>query len=1325
MVPFAPAERKDTAVESLKIPPHSTDAEQAVLGGLMLENTAWDQVTERVSTDDFYHGAHRTIFSAIHELAERDSPFDVVTLKEWLDSHKLLDSVGGMPYLAVLARDTPSAANVRAYADIVRERAVLRRLIQVGSEIANSAYNPEGRESRELIDQAEQRVFAIANTGARHVAGFVGINELLTKAVDRIDTLFQLDNPVTGMPTGWTDFDEMTAGLQRGDLVIVAGRPSMGKCLAHDAELVLDDGSLVTMAEMYRRQSGKIGTLTAAMKIETAEPCHYLDDGEKPVFEVRTALGRRVETTLTHPFRTLNGWKPLAELDQGELIAVPRRLPFFGDRSMRDCEIKLLAYLIGDGGLTGTTPKFTSTSRAVQADFATAVAEFGGLALRPIRSPNRAPSFAVTTDHAGTPSGREVFAARLNEAIGISGRSARVIAADAGVAPSSLSYWRQGVSMPDAVRLARLCEVLRVDPQALSGENPDSARRNRPNPLTLWLREMRVYGKGAGQKQVPAAVFRLKPDLLALFLNRLFATDGWASVYASGQSQIGYASVSETLAQQVQHLLLRFGILARLRQRWIRYRDARRPSWQLEITHAESILEFVEKIGIFGKELQLEKVRLAVESSESLESDELLALTQSDVYWDRIDSITALGRKQVYDLTIPETHNFVANDICVHNTTFAMNIAEYVAIQVREPVAVFSMEMPGEQLAMRMMSSLGRIDQHRIRTGKLEDDDWPRLTSAITMLNEARLFIDDSSDISPSELRTRARRLAREHGQLGLVIVDYIQLMRVAGFNENRTQEVAEISRSLKALAKELSVPVVALSQLNRSLEQRADKRPVMSDLRECVTGDTLVQLTDGRRIPIRELVDRQPEVWAMSEDHRLVAAQSDKVWSVGERPVFRISLASGHTLRVTARHRLYSGRGWVHAEDLNRGDRLALARRIPEPNHSIEWSDHAVILLGHLVGDGSYLSGQPMRYTTASEENSAAVADAARAFDSTVNRHPGRGNWHQLVISGNGNRWHPQGVGKWLKEIGIHGQRSHEKRLPTEVFRLGNRQVALLLRHLWATDGCIALRNPEKPSRGAPRVYFSTCSPGLATDVAALLLRFGIVARLRKVVSSNARPVYTVDVSGTEQQRLFLKHIGAFGPRFAPAERLAAYLLSINSNPNIDTMPRELFEHVRSEMALQGISHRRMAAMRGTAYGGSSHFSFAPSRKVLLEYANLLDDDYLRSYCSEHLFWDQVVTIAPDGVEEVFDLTVPGPASWIANGVISHNSGAIEQDADLICFIYRDEVYHPDSPHKGIAEVIIGKQRNGPIGAVKLTFLGQFTSFQNFAPESYGDSYS
>ena len=396
MQPVTPfPSRKDAAAEALRVPPHSLEAEQAVLGGLMLDNSTWDQIADRLDESDFYRGDHRLIFRAIRRLSETGKPFDLLTLAEWLEDNNQLQDAGGFAYLGVLVRDTLSAANVRAYGDIIRERAIRRDLIRIATEVADSAYDPKGRDCKQLLDDAEKSVFAIAEQGMRAQQGFSNMKELLARTVERIDILFHHDNPITGIPTGWPDFDDRTAGLQRGDLIVIAGRPSMGK------------------------------------------------------------------------------------------------------------------------------------------------------------------------------------------------------------------------------------------------------------------------------------------------------------------------------------------------------------------------------------------------------------------------------------------------------TAFAMNIAEFAAIQGRVPVAVFSMEMPGESLIMRLISSLGRIDQHKVRTGRLEDEDWPRITSAVTMLSNSRLFIDDSSNLSPNELRARARRLHRQEGQLGLIVVDYLQLMQVPGTNENRATEVSEISRALKSLAKELSVPVLALSQLNRTLEQRGDKRPIMSDLRE------------------------------------------------------------------------------------------------------------------------------------------------------------------------------------------------------------------------------------------------------------------------------------------------------------------------------------------------------------------------------------------------------------------------------------------------------------------------------------------------------------
>ena len=394
MQDLAQSAMPDIDTEALKLPPHSIEAEQAVLGGLMIDAEAWERVGDVINEDDFYRHDHKLIFQAISRLFEAGVPCDAVTISEDLVKFNELEKVGGLVYIGALAKNTPTAANIKAYAEIVRERAILRQLISVSTEIGNSAFNPEGRDSAELLDQAERLVFQIAEKGAKHRKGYVGVKDLLVKAVDRIDMLFQQDSHITGVPTGFNDFDEQTAGLQPSDLIIVAGRPSMGK------------------------------------------------------------------------------------------------------------------------------------------------------------------------------------------------------------------------------------------------------------------------------------------------------------------------------------------------------------------------------------------------------------------------------------------------------TTFAMNIAENAIIKQQVPTLVFSMEMPGEQLVMRMMSSLGHIDQHKIRTGKLNNDDWPRITSTVGMLSEAPLFIDDTPALTPSDLRTRARRLTREHG-LGLIVIDYLQLMQSSKNGENRATEISEISRSLKALAKELNVPVVALSQLNRSLEQRPNKRPIMSDLRE------------------------------------------------------------------------------------------------------------------------------------------------------------------------------------------------------------------------------------------------------------------------------------------------------------------------------------------------------------------------------------------------------------------------------------------------------------------------------------------------------------
>ncbi len=690
--------------------------------------------------------------------------------------------------------------------------------------------------------------------------------------------------------------------------------------------------------------------------------------------------------------------------------------------------------------------------------------------------------------------------------------------------------------------------------------------------------------------------------------------------------------------------------------------------------------------------------------------------------YERKEHVTGLatGFKKLDELTSGlQASDFilVAGRPSMGKTAFALNIAKYAGIELKKRVLVLSLEMSREQVVQRLLCAEARVDSHRVRTGYLEPKDWPRLTNAAGRLAEAPIFIDDTAGLTVLEARAKARRVKAEHG-LDLVLIDYIQLMRGRGSIENRQQEISDISRALKAMAKELRVPVVGLSQLSRAVETRPTRehRPQLSDLRECVTGETLVVLGDGRRMPIRELVGSAPEVLAASPEGKVVTAKSEKIWLVGVRPVFLLRLASGRVIRATERHRFLAGRGWETLSELSVGDRVAIARRLPEPAFPDSWPDIRVILLGQLIGDGSYLKHQPLRYTTSSEENSRIVAKAAREeFGCDVKRYAGRGSWHQLLISGNGNRWHPDRLNGWLRQLGIFGERSYQKRLPEAVFRLSNRQIALLLCHLWSTDGTIA---PRTKGRGSHGVFYSTNSPRLASDVAALLLRLGIIARISSAKKGNYRPSFFVSVSGRTDQRRFLEVVGAFGPRVPQAERLRALLAVRRANTNVDTLPAEDFERVRELMRARGISHRRMAALRGTAYGGSAHFRFAPSRALLAEYAEVLRDEELHARATSDLFWDRIVAIEPAGEEEVFDLTVPGPACWLADGIVSHNSGALEQDADLIIFLYRPERYKEQSEilpdQQKLAEVIVGKQRNGPTDTVRLTFIPEYASFEN-----------
>ena len=1000
-----------------RLPPQNIEAEEAILGGILLDPEAISRVAELLQPESFALKSHQIIYRAALTLHSQGKPTDLMTVTTWLADQNLLEQVGGQLKLTQLVDRTVSAVNIDQYGLLVLDKKIRRSMITGGHNIVELAYDTS-QDLETILDKSEQQIFNISQV--RPQQDLVSIGETL------IDTFQEIEDrnegiALPGIPCGFYDLDAMTGGFQRSDLIIIAGRPSMGKCLSFDSKIVLSDGSVVTIEDIYNRQKAQILTLENNWKFKITEPSNFIDDGIKPVFRVTTKLGRFVESTITHPFLTIQGWRPLGEIKPGDKIAVPRQFNSFGSEKLPEYQVKILGYLLGDGGLTNI---------------------------------NRI-SFKDSPKSTPPPPPCQWGAKRDN--------------------------YRIKQDFVESIQ-----QLIENKPEIYPLLTKGRVRER----LVIWMETIGLWGKNYHQKTIPEIIFRLERSQIALFLNRLFATDGWATILASGQCQLGYGSVSEELARQVQHLLLRFGVIATLKKRSIKYKETGRTAWQLDITDALSIKTFISEIGIFSKEEALLKIENAlmnkryqtnrdlipieiwqeiatVKGDESwqslakragipgysnihvgkrqlsrerlwslattLDNLPLQQLATSEIYWDEIVSIEFMGEKQVYDLTIPETHNFVANDICVHNTSFAVGLGHNIAKGQKLPIAVFSLEMSKGQLVQRLLSSEAKIESNRIRSGRISQSEWEPLTMAISSLAELPIFIDDTPNITVTEMRSKARRLQAENGGvLGLILIDYLQLME--GASDNRVQELSRITRSLKGLARELSVPVIALSQLSRSVESRTNKRPMLSDLREsgCLTGDSLITLADtGLQVPIKELIGKSgfPVLALNEKTMKLEIAIVSNAFSTGIKPVFTLTTRLGRKIRATANHKFLTIEGWKRLDELHRGCPIAL------PSFTIENSD-------------------------------------------------------------------------------------------------------------------------------------------------------------------------------------------------------------IN--------------------------------------------------------------------------WDEIVSIIPDGEEEVFDLTVPGLHNFVANNIIVHNS--IEQDADLVMMIYRDDYYNPDTPDRGITEIIMAKHRNGPTGTIKLLFDPQFTKFRNLA---------
>ncbi len=735
------------------------------------------------------------------------------------------------------------------------------------------------------------------------------------------------------------------------------------------------------------------------------------------------------------------------------------------------------------------------------------------------------------------------------------------------------------------------------------------------------------------------------------------------------------------------------------------------------VDRAESVIYEVSQIGARSEYSQLRDLL-----NDSFAAIEKLAEQGSEVTglatgFDDLDRLTS-GLQ-------PQNLIILAARPAMGKSSLSLNLAQYVTVDLKKPAIIFTLEMSKLEVVNRMLSAEARIDSNKLKTGRLDDLDWRKLGDALGKLSDAPLFIDDTPDLTLMEIRAKCRRLKQKHG-LDLVIVDYLQLMTSSGRSDNRQNEVAEISRGMKMLAKELDVPVMALSQLSRQPESRTDKRPLMSDLREsgCVTGDTRILRADtGGTVTIRELVDsgeRDVPIYALGDDLKLVRATMSHAFSSGAKPVFRLRLASGRTIRASANHPFYRLDGWTRLDELEIDDRVAVPRALPSPD--IEpLADEQIVMLAHLIGDGCFVRRQPLHYTSNDPENLAAVEAAAAFWGITPRRVAQRSWWHVYLPAPyrltHGKR---NPICAWLDELGLFGLRSGEKFLPDVVLRLPDQQLATFLGHLWATDGHVSATSGQKRRVS---LYYASSSRRLVDDVRTALLRLGIGCRIRTVSKAGYGQSYQLWVEGTEQQRRFLQTVPVHGRRRRGVEDALAALNGVRAgHVTTDTVPTDVWRTVIAGAAVHGWSPAEFARLLEPEHVAPvAILERAPSRDRLFRAADLVDEPYAAELASSDVAWDRVVAIEPAGTEEVFDATVPGLHNFVADGIVIHNS--IEQDADIVAFIYRDEVYDEDSPDKGIAELIISKHRNGATGVIKLAFLNHLTKFANLHRGTSGGS--
>jgi replicative DNA helicase len=717
-----------------RTPPHDIVAERCVLGGMLLSRDAIADVIETITPRDHYRPAHQIVHEVILDLYGRGEPADAVTVAAELSKRGEIGRVGGADYLHTLIASVPTAANAGYYARIVRERAILRRLVEVGTRIVQLGYTGDA-DADQLVDQAQAEIFAV--TDRRVSEDYLPLSEIMPGALDEIEAIGSRGGGMTGVPTGFADLDSLTNGLHPGQMIVIAARPALGKALALDTPLPTP-GGWTTMGEVQTGDwllaaDGTPTQVVAATDVMTGRPCYEVrfDDGTAIVADAEHGwlTGTIASPTSAHVAAVKTTGEIAASMRAGgdhrlsHVVALPSAL------QLPEADLPLPPYVFGVWLGHG----------------ASAVAQF-------------------------TSADPEIV--MLIEAGGIE-------------APRLSSHQRYGL---------RLLDV----------RQPPASRGS----VQAILRTLGVLGN----KHIPVEYLRGSEAQRRALLAGLLDTDG--TVDPAGSLHV--TLTSRRLASDLRELVLSLGY---------------RCDWSqepVEGSSPQSALRYTVTFTTSDDVFRLERKQIAHKEHRS---DGTTPHTRRR-HITAVEPVPSVPVRCV-QVDSPD-HLYLASRsmIPTHNSTLALDLARAAAIKNRMTVVIFSLEMSRNEITMRLLSAEAKVALHTIRTGQLTDDDWSRLARRMSEVADAPLFIDDSPNMSLMEIRSKCRRL-KQRNDLRLVIIDYLQLMSSPKRVENRQQEVSEMSRSLKLLAKELETPVIAVSQLNRGPEQRTNKQPMISDLRE------------------------------------------------------------------------------------------------------------------------------------------------------------------------------------------------------------------------------------------------------------------------------------------------------------------------------------------------------------------------------------------------------------------------------------------------------------------------------------------------------------